>query len=65
MTIKGKWMYERSDVNDLIKMAETGKLKLGNKKAVKCIAEYPLEDWEKALERAETDVAEGFVVFKP
>ena len=65
MTIKGKWMYERSDVNDLIKMAETGKLRLGNKKAVKCIAEYPLEEWEKALERAETDVAEGFVVFKP
>ena len=65
MTIKGKWMYERADVGDLIKMVETGKLRLGEKKAVRCIAEYGLDEWEKALERAETDAAEGLVVFKP
>ncbi|EED16364.1 conserved hypothetical protein [Talaromyces stipitatus ATCC 10500] len=48
MTIKGKWMYEREDVLKLIKMVESGRLRLdGGSSSVK---RYGLEQWEEAFE---------------
>jgi threonine dehydrogenase-like Zn-dependent dehydrogenase len=47
LTLKGKWMYSRQDVKDLIKMIEIGVLKL-DRKAEK----FALEDWEKGFDAA-------------
>jgi threonine dehydrogenase-like Zn-dependent dehydrogenase len=54
LTLKGKWMYSRQDVKDLIKMIEIGVLKL-NHKAEK----FALEDWEKAFDAAANSTATG------
>lgn len=48
LMLKGKWMYSRQEVLDLIKMIEVGVLKLGDRKAEK----FALEDWEKAFDAA-------------
>jgi threonine dehydrogenase-like Zn-dependent dehydrogenase len=48
LKIMGKWMYERQDVRDMIKMIEIGVLKLGGKE----VETFGLEEWEKAFERA-------------
>ena len=51
LMLKGKWMYSRQDVKDLIKLIEIGVLKLGDRKAEK----FALEDWEKAFDAAALD----------
>ena len=48
LQIKGKWMYSRQDVKDLIKMVEIGLLKLGGQKVDK----FALEDWEMGFNAA-------------
>lgn len=48
LRIMGKWMYERRDVRDLIKMIEVGVLKLGGQ----VVEKFGLEEWEKGFERA-------------
>jgi threonine dehydrogenase-like Zn-dependent dehydrogenase len=48
LMLKGKWMYSRQDVKDLIKMIEIGVLKLGGQKVEK----FSLEDWEKGFNTA-------------
>lgn len=45
--LKGKWMYERSDVTALIQMVRTGILRLDK---VEVVGEFALADWEKAFE---------------
>jgi len=49
LTIKGRFMYEREHVHDLIKLAATGALKLGSTD----VSDFKLEDWKKALDVAE------------
>lgn len=61
LQLHGKWMYERSDVNELIQMAETGALKLkANNKGI-----FGLGDWEKAADLAEAEVGTGTVFLEP
>ena len=48
LQLKGKWMYSRQHVKDLIKMVEMGLLKLGEQK----VDEFALEDWEKGFDAA-------------
>lgn len=45
-------MYSRSDVQGLIRMVETGRLEIGERKGVKVIGDYEFGDWEKAVGRA-------------
>jgi D-arabinose 1-dehydrogenase-like Zn-dependent alcohol dehydrogenase len=62
LTIKGRFMYEREHVQDLIKLAATGALKLGSSE----ISEFKLEDWKEALDVAEDTHGWGKVVsFSP
>ncbi|KKY17362.1 putative isopropanol dehydrogenase [Phaeomoniella chlamydospora] len=49
LQLKGKWMYTRQIVRNLIKMIEVGMLKLGGQK----VDQFALEDWEKAFNAAE------------
>lgn len=46
----GKFMYERGDIRNLIKMAESGMLRLDE--GVKVGAKYGLEQWEEAFDHA-------------
>lgn len=43
--IKGKWMYTRQDVKNLIKMVETGVLRLGERK----VERFSLNSWEEGF----------------
>ena len=62
LSIHGKWMYERSDMDDMFKLIETGVLKLPT--VVK--GEYALEEWEEAWDRAAECIGLGEqVVIKP
>ncbi|KAH7126576.1 alcohol dehydrogenase [Dendryphion nanum] len=52
LTLQGKWMYERRDAQALIKMVESGLLRIGSDGGVKVEA-FKFEDWGKAFDRAE------------
>ncbi|KAE8547720.1 hypothetical protein EYB25_009513 [Talaromyces marneffei] len=58
MTIKGKWMYERDDILRLIKMAESGRLRVDGGSVKK----YALEQWEEAFEVAAREAGPGRLV---
>ena len=53
LQLRGKFMYERSDVLGLIKLYERGLLKLGAAGGYKSPLVFPLEDWSKAFDEAE------------
>ena len=66
LTIRGGFMYEREDVRSIIKLAETGLLKLGTSAGVETVGQYPLEKWEEAIETAAKNSGAGKeVLFVP
>ncbi|RFU24812.1 hypothetical protein B7463_g11522, partial [Scytalidium lignicola] len=62
LTIKGKWMYERDDVLQLIKMVEAGALKLGSEAGCVTVGKFPLEKWQEAFDVAAEYSGPGEVV---
>jgi D-arabinose 1-dehydrogenase-like Zn-dependent alcohol dehydrogenase len=62
LTIKGLYMYERADAKALIKLAESGNLKLGPAGGMKILGTFGLEDIDKAFELAASDKRAGRVV---
>jgi D-arabinose 1-dehydrogenase-like Zn-dependent alcohol dehydrogenase len=58
LTIKGRFMYEREHVRDLIKLAATGALKLGSTE----VSDFKLDDWKEALDVAEETHGWGKIV---
>ncbi|KAH8882894.1 GroES-like protein [Thozetella sp. PMI_491] len=50
LKIKGSYMYEREDITLLIKMAETGVLRLGKQGGNEVVGEFKLQDFEKAFD---------------
>lgn len=58
MTIKGKWMYERDDILKLIKLVESGRLRVDDG----CVKKYALEQWEEAFEVAASEAGPGRLV---
>lgn len=63
MRLYGKWMYERSDIDDFIKLVENGILDIGT---VEVVGEYPLEDWDEAWTKAAGKAGFGqMVLMKP
>ncbi|KAH8902616.1 hypothetical protein BR93DRAFT_941292 [Coniochaeta sp. PMI_546] len=52
LQIKGKWMYEPADVRELIRLVETGIVKLGAVAGVKVTGKFGLADYEVALANA-------------
>lgn len=66
LTIRGQFMYERQDVRGIIKLAETGVLKLGKSSGNHVMRQSQLEDWKKALDAAEKCSGAGkSVIFTP
>jgi threonine dehydrogenase-like Zn-dependent dehydrogenase len=56
ISIRGKWMYSREAVPELIKMVEVGVLKLGQGRT---FGRFGLDDWEKAFDCAAENAGIG------
>lgn len=71
LTIKGKWMFERQDVTNFIKLVESGTVRLHSDKrgwemyGNQCSIKYRLEDWAEAFDQAEKVSGESRVYFEP
>ncbi|KAI0107120.1 GroES-like protein [Nemania sp. FL0031] len=66
LEIKGKWMYTRAEIRNLVKMVEVGTLKIGKGAGHEVNGKFKLEDYETALETAAKTTAWGTnVVFTP
>ncbi|RYP32437.1 hypothetical protein DL767_005201 [Monosporascus sp. MG133] len=64
--IKGRWMYSRKELRELIKMVENGVLKLGKSAGHGVNGKFSLEDWDAALDTASKHTAWGSqVLFTP
>ncbi|PQE25057.1 alcohol dehydrogenase protein [Rutstroemia sp. NJR-2017a BVV2] len=59
LTIRGQYMYEREDVRGLIKLVESGALKLGKTAGHELVGEFSLDEWEKAIETAASNAGPG------
>ncbi|KAF4465348.1 alcohol dehydrogenase [Fusarium albosuccineum] len=62
LTIKGGFMYEREDIRKLIRLAETGHLKLGKENGFEIASSFSLEDWDKCADAAIEQTASGRIV---
>ena len=66
LSLRGKWMYERQDVESMIKMVETGIMRVdGTKHGLKVEGTFGLEGWKEAFDLADKTIDTGFVVIKP
>ncbi|THV45181.1 hypothetical protein BGAL_0520g00060 [Botrytis galanthina] len=52
LTIRGNCMYEREDVKGLIKLVESGLLKLGKAGGMEVVGEYSMEQWDEGIKAA-------------
>lgn len=66
LTIKGGFMYEREDIWSLIRLLESGQLKLGKQNGFEIAATFKLEEWEQCADATvENTVFGKVVVFTP
>lgn len=66
ISIRGHYMYEREDVQGLIKLVETGVLRLGKQAGHEIVGRFKLEEWEQAIDIAAANTEAGkMVVFAP
>jgi threonine dehydrogenase-like Zn-dependent dehydrogenase len=59
LTIKGRRMYTQEDTYLLIKMIESGILRLGDRAGLKNVGIFPLEEWSEAFTAAEENPGWG------
>lgn len=52
LTIRGQYMYEREDVKGLIKLVESGLLKLGKAVGMEIVGEFSIEQWDEGIKAA-------------
>lgn len=65
LMLKGKWMYERQDVRDLIRMVESGTIVLGHRSRVRDTKDFKLDDWQNAFKYAKGTASGVGAYFKP
>ncbi|KAF5867793.1 putative alcohol dehydrogenase protein [Botrytis fragariae] len=49
LTIRGQYMYEREDAKGLIKLVESGLLKLGKAGGKEVVGEFSIEQWDEGI----------------
>ncbi|KAK2762769.1 hypothetical protein FQN54_000943 [Arachnomyces sp. PD_36] len=59
LTIRGQYMYERSDVRGLIKLVESGAMKLGKSGGMEVVGQFKLEEFDQAGKMAEENPEAG------
>lgn len=57
--LQGKWMYNRSDIDDLIKLVENGMLRLDAGGGIDQPKTFRLEQWKEAFGMAAKKTAFG------
>ncbi|KAJ8059067.1 hypothetical protein OCU04_012044 [Sclerotinia nivalis] len=62
LTIRGQYMYEREDVKGLIKLVESGLLKIGKAGGYEIIGEFSIEQWNEGLKVAVQNPEPGKMV---
>ncbi|RFU26347.1 hypothetical protein B7463_g9991, partial [Scytalidium lignicola] len=62
ITIRGQYMYEREDARGIIKLVESGALKLGKAAGHDIVRTFKYEDWEKAVETSSNSPGAGKIV---
>ena len=67
ITLKGKWMYERSDIRALVNMFEKGVFALGDggRGEKKKVTGFGLDEWDQAFTAAEKAGVGDSMVFVP
>ncbi|KAH0489197.1 hypothetical protein TgHK011_009638 [Trichoderma gracile] len=66
LKLHGKFMYERKDVRQLVRMVETGVLGLGERIGARCEGRFGLEEWDEAFRAAKENAGPGqFVLITP
>lgn len=61
LRIQGKWMYEREDIVSMVKMIETGVLRVGKGAGVTVAGRFGLDEWEHAFDVASDTAGMGTV----
>ena len=61
LQLKGKWMCERQDIVDLIKMIEVGVLRLDENAGVKVMGKFVLQEWQDAFSCAAANASVGMI----
>lgn len=64
ITIKGKWMYPKEAIPELVRMVELGIFKFGSVAGIEA-ERYSLDDWEVAFKAAEASKFGRYVVLNP
>lgn len=64
ITIKGKWMYPKEAIPELVRLVELGMLKLGSAAGIEA-ERFKLDDWEAAFKAAEASKFGRYVVLNP
>ncbi|EIN06716.1 hypothetical protein PUNSTDRAFT_145229 [Punctularia strigosozonata HHB-11173 SS5] len=59
LTLKGTWMYTREQLQQLLKMVETGVLSIGPGAGIQVVGKYGLEESAQALDAAAANAASG------
>lgn len=62
LTIRGQYMYEREDVKGLVKLLESGLLKLGKAGGYETVGEFSIEQWDEGLKVAVQNPEPGKMV---
>ncbi len=62
ISIRGQYMYERDDIGGLVRMAETGVLKLGAAGGWRIIGRFSLEDIDSGFKSAAENKSAGDIV---
>ncbi|KAI0017672.1 NAD(P)-binding protein [Xylariomycetidae sp. FL0641] len=66
LEVKGRWMYTKTELRELVKLVETGVLKIGKPAGHEVLGKFRLEDWKEALGAAAQNGGFGkMVVFTP
>ena len=66
LRLQGSWMFAPEQVDEVIRLVETGILKLGDRTGMKCLVVFGLEEWGEAFRVAGDDGRVGtFVLFAP
>lgn len=67
LTLRGTFMYTPEQIDEVIRLVETGRLKLGKEGAgAECVGLYGLEEWEEAFTTAAEEGRMGrFVLLAP
>lgn len=66
LTLKGKWMYGRGEIQGVIKMIEAGILKIGSQAGMRKVGDFEFKDWAQAFDTSDANSGWGtFVIMKP